>query len=155
MNRARRTALTATIAAAVIGGASAVVAASAAEPTSTPTSTPTPTASAASSTTSPVEAHLRDSISSLEDEIAAMKRLASRTTDETLTTASPRATRTSDGPGHDGTEDAGVHQNRGGDDDADEADEADEAEEAEDADHADEPDETDEPDEHHESGHDD
>ena len=148
MNRARRTALTATIAAAVIGGASAVVAASAAEPTSTPT----PTASAASSTTSPVEAHLRDSISSLEDEIAAMKRLASRTTDETLTTASPRATRTSDGPGHDGTEDAGVHQNRGGDDDADEADEADEAE---DADHADEPDETDEPDEHHESGHDD
>jgi hypothetical protein len=128
MNRTRRTALTATIAAAIIGGASAVVAANAAEPTAGPktsavaTSSPTPSAT---SSTNPVEDQLRD-------EIAALELVATLATDDTTTLPSSTATRTaagvdrhgaSSGPGSGsaddiGVEDGGVHQhrNRGGDD---------------------------------------
>jgi len=137
MNRTRRTAVTATIAAAIIGGASAVVAANAAEPTagaatsSAATSSPTPSARATSST---VEAQLRDSVRSLEDEIAALELFATLATDGTTTLPSATATRTAagfdrhganSGPGNDGVEDDGVHQhrNRGGDD-ADDADDS-------------------------------
>ena len=137
MNRTRRTALTATIAAAIIGGASAVVAANAAEPTagaesSAATSSPTPSAT---SSIDPVEAQLRDSVRSLEDEIAALELVATLATDGTTTRPSPTATRTTaafdrhganSGPGNTGVEDDGVHQhrNRGGDDDADDSDDS-------------------------------
>jgi hypothetical protein len=132
MNRTRRTALTATIAAAIIGGATAVVAANAAEPTAgaeTAAATSTPTASATSSTDA-VEAELRDSVRSLEDEIAALELVATLATNGTTTLPSATATRTAAGfdrhganagPGNNGVEDDGVHQhrNRGGDDDDD------------------------------------
>jgi hypothetical protein len=146
MNRARRTALTATIAAAVVGGASAVVAASAAEPTagaetsSTASSSPSATES---STADPREAALRASIGRVEDKIAALKLLAARAAEEP-------ATRTAYGSGSDGAEDAGVHQNRGGG-----AHEAVDADEADHADEADEVDEADEPSGHDEPGDDD
>ena len=119
MNRTRRTALTATIAAAIIGGAFAVVAANAAEPTSSASSTSTPTPSATSST-NPVEEQLRDSVRSLEDELAALELVATLATDGSTSVPSPTSTRTS-GSGRNGTEDGGVHQNRnrGGDDDRD------------------------------------
>jgi hypothetical protein len=134
MNRTRRTALTATIAAAIIGGASAVVVANAAEPTagaetsSAAASGPTPSAT---STTDPVEAQLRDSVRSLEDEIAALELVARLATDGTTTRPSPTATRTAAafdrhganaGPGNTGFEDDGVHQHRNRGDDADDAD---------------------------------
>jgi hypothetical protein len=129
MNRTRRTALTATIAAAIIGGASAVVAANAADSTAgaeTSAATSSPTSSATSST-DPVEAQLRDSVRSLEDEIAALELVATLATDDTTTRPSATATRTAvgfdrhganAGPGNEGVEDDGVHQhrNRGGDD---------------------------------------
>jgi hypothetical protein len=93
---------------------------------------------------------MREAIRRLEDRIAAQKLLAASRKEQTVAAASPRATRTADGPARHGAESAGVHQNRGSADapDAtDEAEHADHADETDQPDHPDEPDETDEPDE--------
>jgi hypothetical protein len=143
MNRTRRTALTATIAAGIIGGATAVVAGTASPPAATgdvssAASTPTSSASAtpiATSSTDPTEAALRNSIRSLEDEIAALELFATLASvgPASLPTATPSRTAggfdrhgAGSGPGRNGVEDDGVHQHRGrgsdhhgGDDDHD------------------------------------
>lgn len=144
MNRARRTALTATIAAVVVGGASAIVAASAAEPTAgggkTP-STATSTAGPTGSTADPREAALRESVRRLEDRIAALKARTARAAGQAV------ATRTTEGPralaGH-----PSGHPTRGGRTVVTHAPEPNEhaTEHADETDEPEQPDETDEPD---------